>query len=113
MFTIQKTGRVYLINDKMFEIPHDIIKSFRTWNICANMMNNTEFDKRLVRIALLMLVTPEDLARGEIEEGTMHFIKGKSVLKLVKYIFCNFLVVPKFQIFYRFALPMTKKEWVF
>lgn len=65
---------MYNINGKKFEIPSKVIQSFKEWNVQTEKKNNTEFDKRMVRVILLMCVDSASLARNEIDAGTMKFI---------------------------------------
>lgn len=65
---------MYNISGKKFEIPNYVIQSFKEWNEQTEKKNNTEFDKRMVRVILLMCVDSASLARNEIDAGTMEFI---------------------------------------
>lgn len=74
---LQKSGRVYKISDKMFEVPNSVIEPFKIWNTSIDKKNNIEYDKRMVRVILLMCVDASSLAKFEIDEGTKKFMFGK------------------------------------
>lgn len=81
---LQKTGRIFKISGKMFEIPMDYITAFENWNSCAIKRESTEYDKRLVHALLLMFVEKEDLAKFNIDKGLLDFVQGK-VIKILLY----------------------------
>lgn len=58
-----------------FEIPIDAIDTFRTWN-AEPLKQNRSCDKLMVEALILILVTPDDITKGLVNDEVREFIHG-------------------------------------
>lgn len=75
IFIIQNSGRVYMIGDKLIEIPKKVVEKIIEWNQGAKRYES-EYDKKVCHMLLLSLVSKESLRKREVNESVIQFIKG-------------------------------------
>lgn len=64
-----------MVGDIKFEIPSKVIETFDIWN-GVPLKNNEAYDKIMVEALLLVFVTPENMAKGEVDVTVRDFIRG-------------------------------------
>lgn len=68
---------MYLVGDRMFEIPVHVVQQFIEWNTNAVYRSNIAIDGRYVRALLLVLVTKQELVQLSYKAEIIEFIRRK------------------------------------
>lgn len=58
-----------------YEIPIDIVETFGIWN-AEPLKRNKAYDKLMIEALVLIFVTPEDMAMGQVSVAVREFIDG-------------------------------------
>ncbi|XP_055308540.1 uncharacterized protein LOC129572578 [Sitodiplosis mosellana] len=75
-YIITKRGRVYEIGGKLIEINVDVLNTLKTWNSHeeGDSRNDTSCDFRFALTALLSILSPDNVKKGDFDREAMNFL---------------------------------------
>lgn len=77
-----QTGRQYVIDFEIVEIPQAAVDRFISWN-SPTFSKNVSFDRELVQYLLVRCSKMTYLKKGRINEDVIQFVTGEKVLLIL------------------------------